>query len=144
MRRYRELSDGNTPLGMACRSRRSFARTARFNLDLGVSAYMLETAHDLNHGYYDPRRYEHYAITAYPVLQAARERRPGADGSPAVCSAIARPPAFHFGGTVSGEATFGIYEPWVLKVERQRHDEPASRQRRVPRRRRQRVAVRRF
>jgi hypothetical protein len=25
-------------------------------------------------------------------------------------------PSFRFGGTVSGEATFGIYEPWVLKI----------------------------
>jgi len=24
--------------------------------------------------------------------------------------------AFHFGGNVSGEATFGIYRPWIVKV----------------------------
>jgi hypothetical protein len=90
-------------------------RTTRLNLDLGLSAYRLGTAQDLTNGYYDPRLYEQYAVTVYPYFKLAE------NVGIAVSAALgtqreetSRP--FRFGGSVSSEATFGIYEPWVLKV----------------------------
>jgi len=110
-----ELSDGNQRLEMTVSPRRTLARRARFNLDMGVSAYRLETTRDLDNGYYDPRRYEYYAITAFPyfklhenvgvglMLSGGAQRDTTSSG-------------FHVGGSISGEATFGIYAPWLLKV----------------------------
>ena len=112
---YRELSDGNSRWEVAFAPRRSFARTARVNLDLGVSAYMLGTAHDMNHGYYDPRVYEQYAFTAYPYFKV-RENIGLALTAAMGVQRDRTTPGFHFGGTVTSEATFGIYKPWVLKV----------------------------
>ncbi len=112
---YQELSDGNRRLELTISPRRSFARTDGFNLDLGVSAYRLETEHDFTNGYYDPRRYEHYAFTAYPYFKISENI--GLSLSTALgAQRDSLSPSFKFGGTVSGEATFGIYEPWVLKV----------------------------
>jgi len=112
---HQDLSDGNERFALVVSPRRSVARTARFNLDLGVSAYLLETAQNLDNGYYDPRRYEHYALTAFPYfklhenvgLALSLAGGPQRDTSS---------PSFQFGGTVSGELTLGIYAPWLLKV----------------------------
>src|SRR5262249_7904668 len=52
--RVQDFSDGNRRIEWTLSPRRSFARTAGFNLDLGVSAYGLTTSHDLANGYYDP------------------------------------------------------------------------------------------
>ena len=112
---HQDLSDGNTRLEINVSSRRSMARRARFNLDLGASAYILETSHDLNNGYYDPRRYEFFAITAFPYFKLHEDVGLALTlaGGPQRDS---NSPAYKFGGTVAGEATFGIYAPWVLKV----------------------------
>jgi predicted Zn-dependent protease len=112
---YQELSDGNRRWEMTIAPRRTVARTAGFNLDLGASAYRLETTENLDHGYYDPRRYEFYAATVYPYFKLqeniglALSMGIGAQRDDLSSS-------FHFGGNVSGEATFGIYKAWVLKV----------------------------
>jgi hypothetical protein len=112
---YDELSDGNRRVEWTVSPRRSVARTAAFNLDLGASAYQLETAYDFTHGYYDPRRYEHYAFTAYPYFKVSENI--GVSLTTALGVQRDWPsPSFRFGGTASGEATFGIYEPWVLKI----------------------------
>ena len=110
-----EFSDGNRRVELTLSPRRSFARTAGFNLDLGVSAYRLETEFDLANGYYDPKRYEHYAFTAFPYFKFSENV--GLSMSTALGpQRDSYSPSFRFGGTVSGEATFGIYEPWVLKI----------------------------
>ena len=59
--------------------------------------------------------YEQYAVTAYPYLKI-RENIGLALTAAMGAQREASSPAFHFGGTLSGEATFGIYEPWVLKI----------------------------
>ncbi len=112
---YQELSDGNHRLELTISPRRSFARTAGFNLDLGVSAYRLETAEDLPNGYYDPQRYEHYAFTALPYFKLGENV--GLSLSTAVgAQRDSTSPSFHVGGTATAEATFGIYAAWVLKI----------------------------
>lgn len=112
---HQDLSDGNTRLEINVSSRRSMARRARFNLDLGASAYILESSHDLNNGYYDPRRYEFFAINAFPYFKLHENVGVALTlaGGP---QRDTNSPSYKFGGTVSGEATFGIYAPWVLKL----------------------------
>jgi len=109
-----DFSDGNRRVEVLIAPHRSFARTAGFNLDLGMSAYRLETDRDLANGYYDPRRYEQYALTVFPYFKI--KDNIGVSLSSALGAQRESPTAsFAFGGTVGAEATFGIYEPWVLK-----------------------------
>ena len=112
---FQRLSDGNRRWQATVSPRRTVARRARFNLDLGASAYRLETTRDLDHGYYDPRWYEYYAATMYPYLKLRENVGLAIDASLGVQRDHTWP-SFRFGGNVSGEATFGIYRPWVLKV----------------------------
>jgi hypothetical protein len=82
---------------------------------MGVSAYRLETTRDLNNGYYDPASVRVLRDHGVPLLQGERKRGVGltmAGGA----QRDATSPSFQFGGTISGEATFGIYAPWLLKV----------------------------
>lgn len=112
---FQDLSDGNRRWEVTFSPRRTLARRAGFNLDLGATAYRLETARDLDHGYYDPREYEYYAAGIYPYVKV----RENIGLAMTVAMGVQRDdktPSFHFGGNVSGEATFGIYRPWVLKV----------------------------
>lgn len=112
---FQDLSDGNNRWEVTFSPRRTVARRARFNLDLGATAYRLETTSDLDHGYYDPRAYEYYAATMYPYIKV----RENVGLAMTVGLGVQRDnttPNFQFGGNVSGEATFGIYRPWVLKV----------------------------
>lgn len=111
-----DFSDGNRRTEITLSPRRSFARTAGFNLDLGMSAYRLSTTYDLADGYYDPKRYEHYAFTAFPYFKISENVGLSLSTALGVQRDYTRSQTFRFGGTVSGEATFGIYEPWVLKV----------------------------
>lgn len=112
---WQELSDGNRRWELTVSPRRTVARRARFNLDLGASAYRLETTQDLDHGYYDPQRYEYYAATAYPYFKV-RENIGLAMTIAVGGQRDNTSRSFHLGGNVSGEATFGIYRPWVLKI----------------------------
>ena len=81
-----------------------------------MSAYRLETAEDLANGYYDPHRYENYAFTASPYFKVSENV--GLSLSTAVgAQRDSTSPSFHLGGTATGEATFGIYQAWVLKVD---------------------------
>ena len=109
-----KLSDGNERIEMTVSSRRAIARRAGFNLDLGVSAYRLETSRDLNNGYYDPRRYEYYALTALPYFKVSEN----VGVSLTMAGGVQRDTtsSFQFGGTIGGEATFGIYAPWLFKI----------------------------
>ncbi len=112
---FQDLSDGNSRWEVTLSPRRTMARRAGFNLDLGATAYRLETSHDFNHGYYDPRFYEYYAAGIYPYIKV-RENVGLALTAALGVQRDNTEPSFHFGGNVSGEATFGIYRPWVLTV----------------------------
>jgi tetratricopeptide (TPR) repeat protein len=112
---YQQLSDGNRRLEMTISPRWAVARTARINLDLGVSAYRLETTHDLANGYYDPRRYEYYAAAFYPYLKVRENVGLGLSFSVGAQRDNSSP-AYHLGGTLAAETTFGIYKPWTVKI----------------------------
>lgn len=110
-----QLSDGNQRWEFTVSPRQTVARMAGFNLDLGATAYRLSTSHDFDHGYYDPRRYEYYAATIYPYLKVRENVGIGISAGLGIQRDNSSP-SFHFGGNVGAEATFGIYQPWVVKL----------------------------
>ncbi len=73
------------------------------------------TTGNFDNGYYDPSRYEYYAGTAYPY----RKIRESIGVGLSLALGTQRDTdshKFRFGGNATAEATFGIYDPWVLKV----------------------------
>ena len=112
---YQQLSDGNRRWELTFSPRQTVARVAGFNLDLGASVYRLTTSYDFDHGYYDPRHYEYYAATIYPYLKVRENVGVGIMAGLGV-QRDNTSPSFHFGGNVGAEATFGIYQPWVVKL----------------------------
>jgi hypothetical protein len=112
---YQTLSDGNRRWEFTISPRRSVARTERLNLDLGVLVSQLGTTSNRDNGYYDPSRYEYYAGSAYPYWKIRESIGVGLS----LAGGIQKDnlaPKFRFGGNATAEATFGIYDPWVLKV----------------------------
>jgi hypothetical protein len=112
---FQELSDGNRRWELGISPRRSILRTDRLNLDLGLAAYHFGTRQDLDHGYYDPRHYQRYSLVAYPYLKISENVGVSFSGSIGI-QRDDRSRAFRFGGAFGTDVTFGIYEPWVLKV----------------------------
>ncbi|MGH9314380.1 MAG: tetratricopeptide repeat protein, partial [Vicinamibacterales bacterium] len=112
---HETFSDGNERWEFRLAPRRSVARTQRINLDLGISMYRLSALLDLDNGYYDPRSYESYSLTAFPYWKISENVGVGA------VFAVGpqrddRSPSFRLGANAAAEATVGIYEPWVLKI----------------------------
>jgi len=110
---YQDISDGNARQELTATVRRAMARTERLNLDLGVSAYTLSADQDLHNGYYDPKRYESYALVFFPYFKINENAGLGLS----LAGGIQReyPTSFRFGGNAGAEATIGIYRPWALK-----------------------------
>ncbi len=109
------LSDGNRRWEFTIAPRHSVVRAQRLNLDLGVVASQMRTTTNFDNGYYDPRRYEYYAATAYPYWKVSETIGAGLS----LALGVQRDdfsPKFRFGGNASGELTFGIFSPWALKV----------------------------
>jgi hypothetical protein len=109
------FTDGNRRWELTVSPRRSWLRTARFNVDVGASSYFLGTERNLDNGYYDPRLYQLHTAVAYPYWKISDDvglaasiggglQRDSTEG------------ALRFGGNAAAEATFGIYRAWMLKV----------------------------
>lgn len=112
---YEDLSDGNARWEVFVSPRAAVARTQRLNLDLGALVHQFGAEENLDNGYYDPRRYEYYAAVIAPYWKVSD------NVGLAVSAAIGgqRDEAnrgFRLGSNASVEATFGIYERWLLKV----------------------------
>ena len=71
-----EFSDGNRRVELTLSPRRSFARTAGFNLDLGVSAYRLETELRSRQRLLRPEAVRALRVHRVSVFQVQRKRRP--------------------------------------------------------------------
>jgi tetratricopeptide (TPR) repeat protein len=112
---YDNLSDSNARWTLFVSPRAAVARTQRLNLDLGVLIHQFGVKQDLDHGYYDPRRYEYYSVVAAPYWKAS-------ENIGVAMSAGVGPQrddasrGFTLGMNSSVEATFGIYREWLLKV----------------------------
>ena len=120
VRRTRTLSDGNRRWEFTISPRRSVARTERLNLDLGVSASQL--GHDRRTSTTAttiPRRYEFYAVTAYPYWKVSENIGLGLSLALGAQRDDCQP-EFRFGGNATAEATFGIYTAMGAQGERRR------------------------
>jgi tetratricopeptide (TPR) repeat protein len=112
---YEDLSDGNRRWDLLLAPRRSVARTQRVNLDLGVQLRRFGASRDLDHGYYDPARYESYLVAAFPYWKASENN--GVSAALMLgAQRVDRSPSFRLGGTAAVAATFGIYRDWMLEL----------------------------
>ena len=68
---YDQLSDANTRWELSVSPRAALARTQRLNLDVGAQFYQFRVAKDLDHGYYDPARYEFYSAVLAPYWKVS-------------------------------------------------------------------------
>ena len=112
---HERLSDGNERWEVFVAPRAAVARTEHLNLDLGFLAHRFGATHDLQNGYYDPREYQYYSVVIAPYWKISDNIginvSAGLGGQRDDSST-----SFRFGGNASAEATFGIYERWLLKV----------------------------
>jgi cytochrome c-type biogenesis protein CcmH/NrfG len=113
--RFQSLSDGNERWEFTFAPRYSVARTHRLNLDMGVMVAHLGARTDLDHGYYDPSRYQYYGITAYPYWKLRDTIGLGLSLSFGM-QADDFSPAFRPGGHATADATIGLVQSWALKV----------------------------
>jgi tetratricopeptide (TPR) repeat protein len=113
--RQQRLSDGNSRWELTVSSRRVVTRTQHLNLDLGASMSWLGVARNLDNGYYDPELYEYYAGVVNPYWKISEDF--GLSGAVALgVQRDLRPGSFQFGGNATVTATFGIYDPWLLRI----------------------------
>jgi hypothetical protein len=113
--RHQQLSDGNSRWELTVSSRRIITRTTHVNVDIGGSMSWLGVARNLDNGYYDPELYEYYAGVVYPYWKISEDF--GLSGAVALgVQRDRRPGAFQFGGNATATATFGIYDPWLLRI----------------------------
>lgn len=109
------ISDGNTRWSARLAPRVAVVRNQRLNLDVGASAYVFTAGRDFNHGYYDPERYQMYALTLAPYLKFSENT-----GLSLFAEAGAQKDeqqrGFEAGGSAAAELTAGIYRAWVLKI----------------------------
>jgi hypothetical protein len=110
-----DLSDGNRRWDVWLTPRRIVARTQRLNLDMGLQLRQFGATDNLANGYYDPHRYESYAVAAFPYWKISE------NNGLAMSLAIGAQrddvwTSFKLGGNATAEATFGIFEQWMLKV----------------------------
>jgi hypothetical protein len=110
-----DLSDGNRRWDVWFSPRRIVTRSQRLNLDMGIQVRQFGATKNLGNGYYDPHRYESYAVTAFPYWKVSE------NNGFAVTLAVGAQRddtwrSFRLGGNAAAEATFGIFESWMLKV----------------------------
>jgi tetratricopeptide (TPR) repeat protein len=109
------LSDDNRRWSLRVAPRVAVVRNQRLNVDVGGSAYLFRVDRDLDHGYYDPRRYEAYAFTLLPYFKISEN----SGLSVFVEAGVQKDEtASHFepGGSASAELTVGIYRAWVFAL----------------------------
>ena len=112
---YEDLSDRNSRWEVFVAPTAAVARTQHLNLDLGLLLHQFGARQNLDNGYYDPRRYEYYSVVLSPYWKASENIGVGVSaGFGGQRDDVAR--SFRPGSNASVEATFGIYQQWLLKV----------------------------
>lgn len=110
---YDTLSDSNRRWEVELAPRRAFVRSQHFNLDLGIGGQWFSFNHDPGNGYYAPRMYRRYSVTAFTEwkfndddsLSVAVSLGPWKDNTMT---------GYRPGGDVVAEATIGLYRDWML------------------------------
>ncbi len=112
---YDDLSDGNARKELIVAPRRVMVRREHGNLDLGVSGQWFGFDKDLDNGYYDPRHYRRFALTAFGYWKISDD-----DGVSLSASAgyhkDENMSKYKFGEDLVAEGTFGIFRDWMGKL----------------------------
>ncbi len=112
---YDTLSDDNNRWEGIFAPRRSFLRTEKLNLDLGVRGWWFGFEDDLNHGYYDPELYQSYMVTGFGYWKFNDNNGLSIMGAAGVLKDDTMDD-FRFGWSADVEGTFGIYQDWLMKL----------------------------
>ncbi|HSH14224.1 MAG TPA: hypothetical protein VLA15_10755 [Desulfurivibrionaceae bacterium] len=112
---YDDFSDDNNKWLAVLSPRRAFLRSQHFNLDLGVRGWLFGFERDLEHGYYDPEKYQSYMVTAFSRWKIDRDNEIGLSGAAGMLKDD-RMDSFEFGWDATLEGIFGIYRDWLLKA----------------------------
>lgn len=109
------FSDGNDRWEWVLAPRRAVVRNRSLNLDIGVSAQQYGFDRDPGHGYYAPRRYQRYAVTAFGYWKIDDDDGIGMTlgFGPYKDNGMA---GFRNGGDLAVEGFFGIHRDWYLNV----------------------------
>jgi tetratricopeptide (TPR) repeat protein len=110
---YDNFSDGNRRWEAELAPRRAFVRNQFLNLDLGVSGRWFGFSQTPDNGYYSPRWYRRYAVTAFSYWKI--------DDDNGVSLTFSVGPfkdntmtGYRMGEDVAAEGFFGIYRDWYL------------------------------
>lgn len=112
---YDDFSDDNYKWLVILAPRRSFLRSQYFNLDLGVRAWLFGFDQDLDHGYYDPDKYQSYMATAFGYWKIDRDNGVGLAAAAGMLKDNTMD-NYEFGWDAALTGFFGIYRDWLLKV----------------------------
>lgn len=112
---YDDLSDDNNKWLAVLSPRRAFLRSQYFNLDLGVRGWLFGFDRDLDHGYYDPEKYQSYMATAFSRWKIDRDNEIALNGAAGMLKDNTMD-HFEFGWEATLEGIFGIYREWQLKA----------------------------
>ena len=112
---YDTFSDDNSQWEAVLAARRAVIRSDMLNLDLGPYLCWFGFAHTLSDGYYDPSRYQRYALKADGYYKLGQDC-----GVAFVFTAGEQKDdfssGFQFGTSGDMEAQLGVYSGWMLKV----------------------------
>jgi len=113
--KYVSLSDDNNFWEVLLAPRRTILRKEKYNMDIGISAWLTGFDEDLNNGYYSPELYQRYYLTDFFYWKISDD-----DGISIILSAGLQKDetmdSFHFGSSVDIEGTFGLFRDWMLKI----------------------------
>lgn len=110
---YDTFSDGNERWELDIAPRRAFLRGQRFNLDMGIGAHTFGFLMDPGNGYYAPKTYERYSLTAYGNWKISDDDGINVTASigPWKDSTMG---TYRTGGDLVVEGVFGLYRDWML------------------------------
>lgn len=109
------FSDGNRRWEVQLAPRRAMWRTQSWNIDLGLSGRWFGFREDLPNGYYDPQRYQRYAVTGFGYWKIDDNN----GLSLALSAGIHKDStmdSYKFSSDLVVEGFFGIFSDWYLRA----------------------------
>ena len=113
---YQTLSDGNRRWEFTISPRRSVARTARLNLDLGAVVTQLRHHDELRSRVLRSAAVRVLRDDSRTLLEGQRKHRRGTVARPGSAAGRLQSRPSDLGGNATADATFGIFDPWALNV----------------------------
>ncbi len=111
---YSRFSDDNSSKNLSLAISRAVAKTQHWNVDLGLSAALLDFAEERDNGYYDPDNYQRYMLTSSSYWKA------GAKGGISIALAIGSAKddtmsGFEFASEAGVSGRFDLGDDWLFR-----------------------------